>query len=37
VDGSGVTLTLSDSTKITFSNLTSASALDGHILYGKGS
>lgn len=30
---SGVTLTLSDSTKITFTNLTSASSLNGDILY----
>jgi Ca2+-binding RTX toxin-like protein len=30
----GVTLTLSDSTQITFSNLSSTNPLDGHILYG---
>ena len=34
VDSSGVTLTLSDTTKITFTNLTSASQLNGDILYG---
>ena len=33
VDAGGVTLTLSDSTTITFSNLTSASQLDGRIFY----
>ena len=33
VNSSGVTLTLSDSTTITFSNLTNASQLDGRILY----
>jgi Ca2+-binding RTX toxin-like protein len=33
VDASGVTLTLSDSTKITFANLTNASSLNGDILY----
>ena len=30
---SPVTLTLSDSTQITFTDLTSTSSLDGHILY----
>ena len=34
VSGSGVTITLSDSTQITFSNLTQASQLNGKILYG---
>ncbi len=29
----GVTLTLSDSTKVTFTNLSSTTALNGHILY----
>jgi Ca2+-binding RTX toxin-like protein len=33
VDSSGVTLTLSDSTKITFTNLTNTSSLNGDILY----
>jgi Ca2+-binding RTX toxin-like protein len=33
VNSSGVTLTLSDSTTITFSNLNNASALNGEILY----
>jgi Ca2+-binding RTX toxin-like protein len=33
VSSFGVTLKLSDNTLITFSNLTSASSLDGHILY----
>jgi hypothetical protein len=34
VNGSGVTLALSDNTKITFSNLHSTTPLYGHILYG---
>jgi Ca2+-binding RTX toxin-like protein len=34
VSAAGVTITLSDNTSITFSNLTSASQLDGKILYG---
>jgi len=34
VNGSGVTLTLSDDTTVTFSNLTAASQLNGRILYG---
>jgi Ca2+-binding RTX toxin-like protein len=33
VSSAGVTLTLSDQTTITFAGLTSASALNGHILY----
>jgi Ca2+-binding RTX toxin-like protein len=34
VDASGVTLTLSDDTTVTFSNLTASSQLNGRILYG---
>jgi hypothetical protein len=33
VGGSGVTLTLSDKTQITFTDLSNVHALDGHILY----
>ena len=34
VDATGVTFTLSDQTKITFSNLTSVTPLNGHISMG---
>jgi hypothetical protein len=35
VDPNGVTLTLSDSTQVTFSNLTDPNQLNGHILYAR--
>jgi hypothetical protein len=34
VSASGLTLTLSDGTTVTFSNLTNQHALNGHVQYG---